>query len=598
MYLSKFLNNVNNINNNTNATILTIPTRAQHATSVINLATPLPTPQFQPLHQEQVRNNAGGYVFQIDDMIFFQRFLFLGTEKGTYYTSETIHTYLNIECIDRLLNANRGEEMLDMMIKINEDNRVAKTAPINFALAYLAKLGNVELRRKVYQNLTKFLRIPTHLFEFLEFSKSISKNKNNSNGWGRLQRQFIQQWYGTKNVEQLMYQVTKYQQRNGWNHRDVFRLAHVTPNTTEDAEQRKLLYSWIVKKELSNELLNKEQRKVHSFLTAFEKLQKLGETINNCKKNVVNDDNDDNNEQMNEIVRLIHEYGFVREHLPTTVLNSKSVWEALLTDMPLGALIRNLNKLTKLGIFDGYQNEHLDNVISKITNETILSKARIHPLKLIVAMMTYSKGKGDKGSMVWIPNQQICNALNDAYYKSFKYVKPTGKRFFIGLDVSGSMGSSQCIGTNLTPREGSACLALTIMNLEKQCIIKGFTGSLVDLPLSPLRRLEDNIRDISNLPFGATNLSLPIEYATTNNIPVDCFIILSDNETWVGKTHPSEVLRAYRKKMNLDTRYINIQLTATKFSVADPEDVHSLEIAGFDSGMLETISEFLNWELV
>jgi len=160
------------------------------------------------------------------------------------------------------------------------------------------------------------------------------------------------------------------------------------------------------------------------------------------------------------------------------------------------------------------------------------------------------------------------------------------------------MGGAMCLGTNLNAREGSACLALTIMNMEKECIIKGFSHTLCDLDLSPRRRLDDNIRAISSLPFGATDLSLPIRYASEKKIPVDCFIILSDNESWSGQYHPSECLRAYRKKMNLDSRFVNIQMSATKFSTADPEDVHSLEISGFDSGMLDTIAEFLNWELV
>lgn len=561
---------------------ITIPTRLQYVASTTNSINPLPTPQNHPLHDEQVKNNAGGYVFQVDDMVFFQRFLFLGTEKGTYYVSQAEHTHLNIECIDRLLKANRGEEMLNLLIQINDDNRAAKTGPINFSLAYLAKVGDISLRKKVYKNLNKFLRIPTHLFEFLEYSKTISKAKNDSIGWGRLQRQFVQQWYGGKDVDHLAYQVTKYQQRNGWSHKDVFRLAHVRPDQdiseTERTrlEERRLLYTWIVKKEISQD----DATNVNRFLNAFTRIQKMGM------------------DDVPQIVSMIEEHRLVREHLPTTVLNSRPIWEALLRDMPLGALIRNLNKLTKLGILDGYDNEHLKRAIDKLTDEVALSKARIHPLKLMVAMLVYSKGHGNKGDMEWSPNQQIVDALNDAYYKSFKFVAPTRKRFLIAVDISGSMGYSQCVGSPLNAREGAACLALTLMKMEEKCVIKGFSHNLVDLKISPGRRLDDNIREMSKMPFGATDLALPIEYAMKNHLPVDCFVVLSDNETWYGSKHPSEVLRAYRRRMNMDSRYVNIQMSATRFSVADPQDVHSLEIAGFDSGMMETISEFLNWELV
>src|SRR6478609_348691 len=557
------------------------PTKAQYVAKVANMTEPLQKAKTVPLHDEQVINNAGGYVYEVRDLQQFQRFLFLGSEKGTYYVSEQKLTVENIQCVERLLARNCGEDMLALMRKINEENRNAKSGPMLFSVAYLAKMGNLDLRRKVYACLQEFLRIPTQLFEFLTYAKEISKSKKDSVGWGRLQRDFIQKWYTNKHIDDLTYQVTKYYQRNGWSHRDVFRLAHVVPEAYERVSERALLYRWVVKKEVDATLEIDGQTKTGDFLRAYAKLQ--GTT-------------GDDEENVAEVVKMINQHRFVREHIQTNLLNSKPVWEALLQDMPLGALIRNLNKLTKLGIFDGYfSNEQLKRVCDKLRDEKILSKARIHPLKLMIAMRTYSKGKGDKGGMTWTPNQDILNALNDSYYKSFKYAKPTGKRFFIGLDVSGSMTCGSCSGTNITPREASACLALTMMNLEPNCILKGFSHELVDVPISPKRRLDDNINVIDRIPFGATDLSLPIRYAQKKNIPVDCFIILSDNETYCGSVHPSDCLRAYRKKMGIDACYINVQMTATKFSVADPEDLKSLEIAGFDSGMMETIAEFVAW---
>lgn len=556
-----------------------VPSRKQYTTSVSGSSAPLAKGQLEPLHDEQVQNNAGGYGFSVDDMIYFQRFLFLGTEKGTYYVLEEKLTVDSVKCIERLMKANRGEEMLDLMKKIDGENRVAKSGPMLFALAYMAKLGDVDLRKAVYANLSTFLRIPTHLFEFLEYAKTISKAKKNSVGWGRLQREFIQRWYEEKDIDNLTYQVTKYQQRNGWSHRDVFRLAHVLPKGSSRNDEREVLYKWIVKKDLTAEGEVMKSKTVN-FLSAFLELQKM------------------NDDKVDEMVNMISQYRFVREHIPTNMLNSKPVWEALLKDMPMGAMIRNLNKMTKLGLFDGFSNNNLDIVCAKLRDETILSKARIHPLKLIVGMRTYSKGQGDKGSMTWTPNQKILDALDDAYYKSFKFVEPTGKRFLIAIDVSASMTWGNCIGSSITPREGSACLALTLMNLEPNCLVKGFSHNLVDVPISPKRRLDDNIKTIEAIPMGGTDLELPIRFARQNKIPIDCFIVLSDNETYAGRYHPSESLRAYREQMKIDARYVNIQMTATKFTVADPNDVNSLEISGFDSGMLETINEFLSWEMM
>ena len=49
------------------------------------------------------------------------------------------------------------------------------------------------------------------------------------------------------------------------------------------------------------------------------------------------------------VVELIREHGLVREQLRTEMLNEPSVWEVMLPNMPLTALIRNLGKMSLLG---------------------------------------------------------------------------------------------------------------------------------------------------------------------------------------------------------------------------------------------------------
>jgi len=49
----------------------------------------------------QVKNNAGGYVFKMDDMRRCERFLIMGSEGGTYYAKEKDHHKGNVSCIER-----------------------------------------------------------------------------------------------------------------------------------------------------------------------------------------------------------------------------------------------------------------------------------------------------------------------------------------------------------------------------------------------------------------------------------------------------------------------------------------------------------------
>lgn len=80
----------------------------------------------------------------------------------------------------------------------------------------------------------KVVRIGTHLFHFLAYVELFR-------GWGRSMRRAVADWYNTMPAERLAYQAIKYQQRDGWSHRDALRLAH--PKTVD--AQRNAIYHWI-----------------------------------------------------------------------------------------------------------------------------------------------------------------------------------------------------------------------------------------------------------------------------------------------------------------------------------------------------------------
>jgi 60 kDa SS-A/Ro ribonucleoprotein len=58
------------------------------ALSRINLRT---TPQSEQADPSQVQNSAGGFSFTVDPAARLRRFLVLGTDGGTYYTSASAH---------------------------------------------------------------------------------------------------------------------------------------------------------------------------------------------------------------------------------------------------------------------------------------------------------------------------------------------------------------------------------------------------------------------------------------------------------------------------------------------------------------------------
>ncbi|VDK33654.1 unnamed protein product [Gongylonema pulchrum] len=55
--------------------------------------------------------------------------------------------------------------------------------------------------------------------------------KVKSKGWGRALRATVCRWYFSQSPERLVMQVTKYRNREGYSHRDIFRLSHIHAST-------------------------------------------------------------------------------------------------------------------------------------------------------------------------------------------------------------------------------------------------------------------------------------------------------------------------------------------------------------------------------
>ena len=284
-------------------------------------------------------------------------------------------------------------------------------------------------------------------------------------GWGRSFKTAIAAWYQDKSTDDLAYQAVKYQSRDGWSHRDMLRLAHPK---TEDKE-RNAIYNWIVS--------GKYEPSVNNLIIAFEKAK----------------------EALEPDIVLITDYGLTREMVPTSWLNSVEVWEALLEKMPTTAMIRNLGKMSNVGLLKP-MSKAVDKVISKL-NAGNIKRGRIHPLSILVALRIYQQGHGMKGKLTWDPIPQIIDALNDAFYMAFQTVEPTGKRHLLALDVSGSMGWDSIAGMPITPREGSVAMAMVTAAKEKQYHIMGFSNRFVPLSISSNQRLDDAIAKVSGLPF-------------------------------------------------------------------------------------------------
>src|SRR4029453_12965523 len=135
---------------------------------------------------------------------------------------------------------------------------------------------------------------------------------------------------------------------------------------------------------------------------------------------------------------LVREYGLPREAVRSEHLASPDVWEALLEDMPMTALIRSLATMTRVGVLTP-RSAARSKVIEQLGDTERIRKARVHPIALRAALPTSQSGRGARGKHRWNPLGGVVDALDGAFYAAFGNVEPSGRRMLLALDVSGSM---------------------------------------------------------------------------------------------------------------------------------------------------------------
>jgi 60 kDa SS-A/Ro ribonucleoprotein len=320
------------------------------------------------------KNLAGAYGFAVDDWVRLERFLILGSVNGTYYIGERELTIQNADVIRRCL-AEDWERAINTIVGIATSWRAAKHDQALFALAIAASPKfSPDPRARAYalSHLSNVVRTGTHMFTFVKFV-------NEFRGWGVTLRRAVSRWYTEKAPKDLAYQMAKYQQRDGWTHHDVMHLAHPAPTSQEHQQ----LFNWAKTGQLED---------VPPSLQIIAGLEaaKTAETAG-------------------EIVGLIGDHNLTREMIPTKWFNEVETWAALLPGMPMRALLRNLGKMTQVGLLTPLS-APATLVTNTLNNEQAVRGSHLHPWDILNTLYWYRQGRGMLGNLRWTPVQTIVDA--------------------------------------------------------------------------------------------------------------------------------------------------------------------------------------------
>ncbi len=527
----------------------------------------LATAQAEPARSDQVANNAGGYVFTVSEYDQLRRFLILGSEEGTYYANARDHSKLNAQVVIDM--AARGDmALVDIILDVSLNGLAPRQQPSLFALAVAASSPNDALRAAALDAVPKVCRTMFFMSTFLNYAK-------NHRGFGRGLRRSVGRFFTDRTADNVAFQAVKYRQREGWSQRDLLRVAHPTAVTDE----MNSVFRWITSGKIS--------QNVPEIIPAFLEAQDPATT------------ND-------RIIELIGSHNLPWEAIPDDRINEPEVLTELALRMPPEAMLRQLSRFAKAGLLNpGASNEVIDAVCSRLSDHDALRSARLHPIKILLGVGAYGGGVsrdhswmdhrfGGPEELTWPVNPRVVEALDEGFHAAFTNIEPTNKRIMVAVDVSGSMGWSPLSGSRLSAREISAAMAMATIRSEPNSWAMAFEKNFAPLNLTPSMGFTDAIRAVSNLSFGGTDCSLPMTYALENSLEVDTFIVWTDNETWAGSIHPHQALVKYRKASGIDAKLVVCAVTATEFTIADPNDPGMLDVVGFSADVPQLLSSFIS----
>ena len=556
------------------------------------------------------------------------RFLMTGSEGA--YVTDTRKIDLRAARSALLCLQTDSSRFIQRVVEVSRSYRAASNDPALYCLALAMKAPQdpevvektspegvihevihdraEETRALANSVLPEVARVGSHLFTLAGFVQE-------RGGWGQGTKRAFARWYLDKWPGKLSYQLVKYQGRNGWTHRDILRLCK--PKGHGRGTPHDILLKWATAGgkgvfRYDGNLVH-GPRNIKGYLSPI-----IGYELAKLARG------------SDDVVGFIDRFGVPREAVPTEHLNDGKVWAALLANrgrgMPMGAMLRNLGKLSSMGLSEG--GPAVQYICSRLTNFEAVKYGHLHPMQILKAAKQYSYGGGARGNLKWPVHQEIMRALDEALYLAFDVVEGTHKRILVVVDVAGAMDFSRVPGlAGLTSRQTAACLSMALMNANPGAELMGFcsTGGhipgvgevqdppglwlsknsaigarrsgLAPLAVSPKQRIDDVCSYMHGLPLGGCDVALPMIYALEKGKKFDAFVVITDKKAWgEGSLSPAKALETYRAQTGIDARLVVVGMVDNDLNTIDPDDPLSLNVVGMDTYAPGIISSFIRGE--
>jgi 60 kDa SS-A/Ro ribonucleoprotein len=247
------------------------------------------------------------------------------------------------------------------------------------------------------------------------------------------------------------------------------------------------------------------------------------------------------------------------------------LWGKLLFQMPYLALLRHLNTIQRAGLFQHIP-DSVGYIADRLSDLQALRKARVLPFQIYQAYQNFESQ---------MPAERIImSALEQALQASSDHLPYLGKRICIAPDVSGSM-TGQLSETGATRYiDIAALLAAAAYRRSSETVVMPFDTTVRFISLSQENSLIQNAESIVGLCGGGTAVSAPISELLNQQIKVDTFIGITDNEEWArdsyGRSGFLSAWNQYKQFINPRAKAFLITIAPYSHAIAPAyvRDVH------------------------
>nr|XP_018896993.1 PREDICTED: 60 kDa SS-A/Ro ribonucleoprotein-like [Bemisia tabaci] len=568
--------------------------------------------------------------------IRLKRFLHYASEEGIYIAqprrSEDFFPD-NIKSILALVPTDEGGEnvILPSIEKVFKEGTSIAPTSVMFALAVCATQTESEkLRVNAQRKARALLLNEEDLFDFAHYCYKLSTNKG-----GQGMRRTITKWYEKKTPQELAEVVAVKNKIHRLRHKDLMRLYHMK---SED-RAKQAIFSYIMTD------LDKTKEAFKDHLEAAAPLEYIGiveQILTTTEESVAVD------------LLTKHKPKIPPHSLPPKLHLSSEVWSIIASTLTLDQMLQMTQHFFKLKLLKNncpFAAVYAD----RIANEAIPPNSKIDPTQAFIELKTFemlprkkeyfkmlkkkghdvlpesvvaalraeeaansteaSSNAGDKKKNedlypTFKLNKKIIEALNNLVVRSFKSLKPTGKRFLIGVDTRNVLSTVMYVKCPFVKSIDAAALLLQSFlqaengGNEKKVTVTSFlessqpnTSSYRIEELTALKAglsLQETTQILSSKTGGPVNVLKFFDWAAAKKKDVDVFVLISTSnitpcDPYNGIVHYCEELKKEEQNVKLITISLNGMCSKPKQYY---KKSNMLYINGFDDKVWRIIQEF------